>query len=87
MKRKVAFQIDAPGAKQVLVAGDFTNWESGAKRMPKKRGKKVVFSTSLMLSPGTYEYKFIVDGEWREDPAAESRENLFGTRNSLITVT
>jgi len=86
MKRKVTFQIDAPGAKKVLLAGDFTDWEASARKMTKKPGRSAVFSTSLSLAPGSYEYKFIVDGEWREDPAAESRRNSFGTRNAVITV-
>jgi 1,4-alpha-glucan branching enzyme len=86
MKRKVAFQIDAPDAKQVLLVGDFTAWESNAKRLSRKRGKSALFSTSLTLPAGTYEYKFIVDGEWREDPTAETCPNCFGSRNSLIRV-
>lgn len=86
MNKKVTFQIDAPGAKQVLLAGDFTQWEAGAKRMTRKRGQTQLFSTSISLPPGTYEYKYIVDGEWKEDPAAQNCINRFGTQNSVLTV-
>jgi len=84
--KKVTFQIHAPGARQVFLAGDFTQWEAEAKRMTRKRGESGVFSASVNLSPGTYEYKFIVDGEWKEDPARPCRANSFGTNNSVITV-
>ena len=38
----------------------------------------------LQLEPGRYEYKFIVDGQWMEDPtAAENVTNWYGTLNSV----
>ncbi len=84
--KKVTFQVRAPGAKQVYLAGDFTHWQAQAKRMTRKRDQSGVFAASITLSPGTYEYKFIVDGEWREDPASPSRMNSFGASNSVLTV-
>jgi len=86
MKKKVAFQLHAPGAKVVQLVGEFTEWEVGAKRMTRKRNDKHTFTASVNLSPGVYEYKFIVDGEWWEDPNAERRWNCFGTTNSLVHV-
>jgi 1,4-alpha-glucan branching enzyme len=84
--KKVTFQISAPGAKQVYLAGDFTQWETEAKRMTRKREQSGSFFITVSLSPGTYEYKFIVDGQWREDPSTERRGNEFGTNNSVIHV-
>ena len=82
---KVVFQLHAPKAKLVLLAGDFTQWESEAKRMSRKRGQNDVFSAAINLPPGVYEYKFVVDGEWTEDPSAnEQRVNELGSRNSVI---
>jgi hypothetical protein len=39
------------------------------------------------LAPGTYEYCFIVDGQWMPDPMArETVPNPFGGRNSVLKV-
>jgi hypothetical protein len=39
------------------------------------------------LGPGTYRYKFLVDTEWREDPANPRKEvNEYGGYNSIIDV-
>ena len=40
-----------------------------------------------MLFPGNHEYKFLVDGQWREDPSNERLcPNCFGTYNSVINL-
>jgi len=40
-----------------------------------------------MLAPGSYEYKFVVNGEWTVDPANPSFVvNALGTLNSVIEV-
>ena len=41
----------------------------------------------LMLEPGTYEYRLVVDGEWTTDPnCGECAPNPFGTANSVLRV-
>jgi len=41
----------------------------------------------LNLEPGTYQYRYIVDGEWREDPAnPESTPGPAGQPNSILHV-
>jgi hypothetical protein len=46
------------------------------------------WNQAAMLSPGKYEYKFFVDGEWKEDPRNEQTcRNCFGTLNSILEVT
>ncbi len=83
---KVRFSIDAPNARKVLLAGDFTDWEAAARPMRRRKSGAATFSTSVSLPPGTYQYKFIVDGHWIEDPRAERVENPFGTSNSIVVV-
>lgn len=40
------------------------------------------------LSPGTYRYRFLVDGEWRDDPECTLRvPNPFGTEDAVQAVT
>ena len=45
------------------------------------------WAKELALRPGRYEYRFVVDGEWVDDPAAtELIPNLFGTANAVLVV-
>ena len=81
--KRVRFSIDAPGAATVLLSGDFTSWEARARRMRRVRRGGRTFATSLPLAPGTYEYKFLIDGQWVDDPKAERVPNSFGTMNSV----
>jgi len=80
-----AFACDVkPDAKRVYLVGDFNNWDPEADRMVKRKG---AFYKLLHLTPGEYQYKFLVDGEWHADPSAETQVlNDFGTLNSVIRV-
>ena len=70
----------------VHVVGDFNDWEVGQARM--KRHKDGTWRLSVNLSPGTYEYKFWVDGKWERDPnCASTVPNPFGTLNSKVEIT
>jgi hypothetical protein len=41
----------------------------------------------LLLVPGIYEYRFVVDGDWVPDPQADhSITNPYGEKNSLLSV-
>ena len=41
----------------------------------------------LMLAPGRYEYRFVVNGEWLDDPnAKEVTPNPHGGVNAVLTV-
>jgi 1,4-alpha-glucan branching enzyme len=84
--KRVRFSLTAPEAKTVLLVGDFTDWDVNARRMRRTKARADTFATTVALEPGTYEYKFIVDGQWLHDPEAESVPNCFGTQNSIITV-
>ena len=72
----------AHGATEVWLAGDFNGWIP----IPMTRSADG-FTTSVALAPGEHQYKFIVDGNWRDDPAAAAfAPNAFGTMNSIIRV-
>jgi 1,4-alpha-glucan branching enzyme len=82
-KKTHKFSIDAPVAHHVSVAGSFNDWTPQAL----KRNTKGVWGISVPLSPGTYEYKFVVDGDWLEDPlSADRAPSPFGGFNSVCTV-
>ncbi|MCS0789129.1 alpha-amylase family glycosyl hydrolase [Cytobacillus firmus] len=68
-------------AQHVRVAGSFTGWQDGALEMTK--GENNIWSKTIHLSPGVYEYKFILDdGNWITDPANSKTAN----GNSLLAI-
>jgi len=84
-KKRVNFALYAPEADAVYVAGTFNDWDPSAR--PLKRGKKGIWRTWMSLPPGRYEYRFIVDDHWQEDPACGERiPNNFGEYNSILQV-
>ena len=81
----VPFEYFNPRAREVLVAGTFNGWQPKATPMTKQRGGK--WWTELLLQPGHYEYRFVVDGEWQDDPmASRFVANSFGGLNCVIEV-
>jgi len=74
-----------PDARQAFLVGDFNHWNPGSQRMSKYRDG--TFRAKVFLKPGRYQYKFIADGLWVNDPEApEQVTNPFGTLNSLVCV-
>ena len=84
--KRCLFSLVAPRAKDVLLAGDFTDWDKEPLVMDRMKPRSRTFAVVVDLPPGRYEYKFIVDGEWRTDPKADSTPNEFGGNNSVIAV-
>lgn len=81
----IEFALYAPEAAEVLLAGDFCDWQGEKCRM--RRGKDGNWKKSLKLKPGRYEYRFVVDGHWWTDPANPLRQqNPYGQENSVLTV-
>ena len=84
-KKRVTFTFNAPTATEVYLCGSFNNWKPDA--TPMKPDGKGNWKAQLLLPPGTYEYRLRVDGEWRDDPAAEARvPNEFGSSNCVREV-
>jgi 1,4-alpha-glucan branching enzyme len=86
MMKKTLFIITAPKAKEVVLVGDFTDWQARPLTMDRMKPRSRTFAAAVTLPPGSYQYKFIVDGEWTEDPKAECVPNRFGTHNSVVTI-
>jgi hypothetical protein len=83
----VTFEIHAPGARQVELVGNFTNWTRGEIILsgPDETGH---FTAELKLEPGRYEYLFLVDGKtWITDPNAPiHRPDGFGHQNAILDI-
>lgn len=82
---KVEFQTAAEPGSTVLLSGSFTDWESHPLVL-KHRGEGV-YAAVVSLPPGRYEYKFKVNGAWRnDDNCTKCTANAFGTLNSVIDI-
>jgi 5'-AMP-activated protein kinase regulatory beta subunit len=65
--------------------GDFNNWNP--KKHPMQNDGNGIWSKTVVLSPGKYEYKFFVDGKWKKDPQnVKTCLNCFGTQNSVLNL-
>ena len=81
----MAFSFESSEAQGVVLMGDFNNWN--AKVHPMKRDRDGVWRKIVMVYPGRYEYKFLVDGYWQLDPHNENHcLNTFGSRNNVLVV-
>ncbi len=84
-KKKVTFSFNAPEANTVLLAGDFTGWEQAPVSL--KKDKQGLWKKTISLPPGKYEYRLLVDGQWRDDPECPHRQpNQFGAENCVCIV-
>jgi hypothetical protein len=83
MVRLVVLQ---PEARTVSAVGDFNGWDPT--RTSLQQVSSGVWSVTLPLTPGRYEYMFVVDGQrWVSDPAAvEQADDGFGSRNAVLEV-
>ena len=83
--KKVQFELLALDAQKVHLAGNFNNWNASANVM--KKDKKGIWKAVLSLRPGRYEYRFLVDGNWENDPACcDCVPNEFGSQNCVRIV-
>jgi cyclomaltodextrinase len=73
-----------PGA--LYLAGTFNDWNSSRDAMTDEDGDGI-YEITVTLKPGSYEYKFVQDGKWFEDPyAASSVPDPYGGKNSVVVV-
>jgi 1,4-alpha-glucan branching enzyme len=78
--RTQTFSFRASDAMSVQLVGDFTQWQERPINLQKGAGG--VWRTAVQLPPGTHHYRFLVDGEWRDDPECTLRTpNPFGGEN------
>jgi 1,4-alpha-glucan branching enzyme len=83
--KPVTFIVEAEGAKEVIVTGDFTKWATDQVKLA--RGEDGTWRGVISLTPGEYQYRLRVDGEWRDHPQASRRvPNPFGSQNCVLTV-
>ena len=83
--QETPFRLDAPSATEVLLVGEFTEWDKAPIKLIKGGGG--TWHTRVALPRGRHFYRFLVDGQWQDDPHRPGREaNTFGTTNSVVDV-
>jgi len=84
-KKRVIFNVHAPAAREAAVAGTFNDWDPSSR--PMKRDDEGNWKITFFLSPGKYEYRFVIDGIWTDDPRCTARRrNPYGGENCIVEV-
>ena len=71
------------GGNSVEVEGSFDNWQS---RQTLHRSGNREFAIVMSLRPGVYQYKFIVDGQWKYAPEQPAMYDEMGNVNNVLEV-
>jgi len=83
-----ALETDAQ-VQEVLLSGTFNEWgdNAGDAELMTDDDADGTWEVLLVLDPGSYQYKFIVDGEWMADPKNPNKvDDGHGGHNSVIEV-
>jgi 1,4-alpha-glucan branching enzyme len=81
----VTFRLKEPDARWVSVVGTFSDWEKHPVELMKDAAGN--WTATVPLMPGRYEYRFVVEGAWRDDPNCGERvPNPFGSENCVLSV-
>lgn len=84
-KKKETFSFNAPDALSVMLVGDFTHWQKEPISM--RKDANGIWKATVALEPGTHHYRFLVNGEWRDDPECTVRvPNPYGGQNAVRNV-
>ena len=74
-----------PEAQSVAIAGDFNGWDPSRTQL--RRTSNGLWTLTIPLKPGRYQYMYQVDGRWVTDPlASESSPDGFGEENAVLDV-
>lgn len=90
-KKITRFSCQAEHANSVCLAGTFNDWNPQA--IPMSRSDSGEWTADLKLPAGPYEYRFVIDGEWSNEPECANHEscpnctpNEFGSKNQKLQV-
>src|SRR2546428_13009266 len=79
MLNAVRLEFHDENARIVRIAGTFNDWNP--ERTPMLTTAPGQWIKDLSLRPGIYEYQYVVDGKWINDPqAVKSTPNPYGGR-------
>ncbi len=84
---EVVFSLPAEtAAERVALCGDFNNWAPEGISLTRSADRS--WQVTVPLVPGSYRYKYLLDGvTWENGPDADRyEENAYGTLDSVIEV-
>jgi 1,4-alpha-glucan branching enzyme len=83
--KSVSITALAPEASEVMITGDFTDWDTQG--IPLVKGRSGKWYGTFELPPGEYQYRLLLDGKWADHAEATRRvPNPFGTENCVLVV-
>lgn len=83
--RTISVLAKVKGAKEVILSGVFNGWAKDRIKMHQIHPDQ--WRADLVLAPGEYQYRLIVDGKWQDHLEASRRvPNPFGTQNCVLSV-
>jgi 1,4-alpha-glucan branching enzyme len=80
---QVEFRFYRPGVNRVELAGDFNDWKPKATMSPDGEGWWVAV---VPLPPGEYRFRYLADGRWFTDFAANGVEQTPLGWNGIVVV-
>ena len=84
---KVTFSVDAKEANSASVVGDFNSWDPKEGELGKL--KNGTFKATFDLpKDASYEFKYVIDGAFVNDPEADSYQwnDFAGNENSVLAL-
>jgi len=84
-RKRVTLTLSAPNAEVVYLMGDFNDWNQ--RMHPMRQEGAGIWKKTILVTPGRYEYRFLVDDQWKNDPSNDRLcPNCFGTENNILEV-
>jgi 1,4-alpha-glucan branching enzyme len=85
IRKRVVFRLNDREARQVFLAGSFNAWDPSG--LPLRKDAMGSWKTTVALESGIYQYRFIVDGEWKKDPLSpDGRIDGFVACHSVLVL-
>lgn len=81
---RVEFRFYRPRATRVFVAGTFNGWRPDAS--PMQRDSDGWWRATLAFAPGVHQFRYVADGHWYTDFAAQGVEHGKFGLNSLLVI-
>ena len=82
---RVVFELPScVWADRIYLTGDFNNWQANDIALQQTRSG--VWQATLDLPLGkTYQFRYVIDGQWRTDSHADGiSDNNLGSQNSIV---
>src|SRR6267143_4863896 len=83
LAKEQEFRFEKPDAQTVDLMAEFNQW----KVLPMTKQPNGMWTINVSIPPGTYGYKFLVDGkDWVFDQKNSQRKMVDGVENSSVEV-